>query len=126
MGERRSSWIISCNHSVRLVPSGQRTTSDSGALLLRETLDRSGVIDALEDNLVDPRNPLQQKISPINAYWYHNRSCIRRSLWITTKIICLLITLACLAARQHKTSVEIERHPSRKEWVGRPGLQPLC
>ena len=59
MGERLSTWIPSCNRSVRVELSGQRTTSDSGALLLREALDRSGVIDALEDNLVDPRNPLR-------------------------------------------------------------------
>ncbi len=43
----------SCNGSVRVELSGQRTTSDSGALLLREALNNSGVIEALENNLVD-------------------------------------------------------------------------
>ncbi|TKJ09283.1 IS1380 family transposase, partial [Halomonas sp. 15WGF] len=48
---------------VRVELSGQRTTSDSGALLLREALDNSGVIEALEDNLVDLRNPLRVRHS---------------------------------------------------------------
>lgn len=58
MGESISPWIPSCNGSIRVELDGQRTTNDSGALLLREVLDSSGVIEALEDNLVDPRNPL--------------------------------------------------------------------
>ena len=49
MGENLSTWTPSCNGSVRVELSGQRTTSDSGALLLREALDNSGVIEALED-----------------------------------------------------------------------------
>ncbi len=59
MGESLSTWTPSCNSSVRVELSGQRTTSDSGALLLREALDNSGVIEALEDNLVDRRHPLR-------------------------------------------------------------------
>ena len=59
MGESLSTWTPSCNSSVRVELSGQRTTSDSGALLLREALDNSGVVEALEDNLVDLRNPLR-------------------------------------------------------------------
>ena len=59
MGESLSTWTPSCNGAVRVELSGQRTTSDSGALLLREALDNSGVIEALEDNLVDLRNPLR-------------------------------------------------------------------
>ncbi|MGE6607180.1 transposase, partial [Halomonas sp. NPDC076908] len=59
MGESISPWIPTCNGSIRVELDGQRTTSDSGALLLREALDNSGVIDALEDNLVDRRNPLR-------------------------------------------------------------------
>ncbi|WP_404298324.1 IS1380 family transposase [Halomonas sp.] len=57
MGESLSTWTPSCNGSIRVEMSGQRTTSDSDALLLREALDNSGVIDALEDNLVDRRDP---------------------------------------------------------------------
>lgn len=59
MGETLTTWSPSCNGSVRVELSGHRTTSDSGALLLRETLDNSGVIEALEDNLVDRRHPLR-------------------------------------------------------------------
>ncbi len=59
MGETVSPWIPSCNGSIRVELDGQRTTSDSGALLLREALDNSGVIDALEDNLFDQRDPLR-------------------------------------------------------------------
>ena len=59
MGETLTTWSPSCNGSVRVELSGQRTTSDSGALLLREALDNSGVVEALEDNLVDLRNPLR-------------------------------------------------------------------
>ncbi|MBS9405534.1 transposase, partial [Halomonas sp. TRM85114] len=57
MGESLSTWTPSCNGSIRVEMSGQRTTSDSGALLLREALDNSGVIAALEDHLVDQRDP---------------------------------------------------------------------
>jgi hypothetical protein len=39
MGESLSTWTPSCNGSVRVELSGHRTTSDSGALLLREALD---------------------------------------------------------------------------------------
>ena len=49
MGESISPWIPTCNGSIRVELDGQRTTSDSGALLLREALDNSGVIEALED-----------------------------------------------------------------------------
>ena len=59
MGESLSTWTPSCNGSVRAKLSGQHTTSDSGALLLREALDNSGVIEALEANLVDRRHPLR-------------------------------------------------------------------
>ena len=43
MGESLSIWTPSCNGAVRVELSGLRTTSDSGALLLREVLDNSGV-----------------------------------------------------------------------------------
>lgn len=59
MGESLFSWTLSCNGSVCAEPSGQRTTSDSGALLLPEARDTIGVIKALEDNLVGRRHPLR-------------------------------------------------------------------
>ena len=61
MGESISPWIPTCNGSIRVELDGQRTTSDSGALLLREALDNSGAVEALEDNLVDPRHPLRKR-----------------------------------------------------------------
>ncbi|XUO82517.1 transposase [Halomonas sp. KM007] len=47
MGESISPWIPTCNGSIRVELDGQRTTSDSG------------VIEVLEDNLVDRLNPLR-------------------------------------------------------------------
>ena len=41
MGETLTTWSPSCNGSVRVELSGQRTTSDSGALLLRDALDNT-------------------------------------------------------------------------------------
>ncbi len=59
MGETLATWSPSCNGSVNVQLSGDATTSDAGTLLLREALDRSGVIEAMEDHLVDPRDPLR-------------------------------------------------------------------
>ena len=63
MGERLPSWSPACNGSVHVQLSGDATTSDAGGLLLREALDISGVIDALEYHLVDPRDPLRVRHS---------------------------------------------------------------
>ena len=38
MGESISTWTPTCNGAVRVELSGQHTTSDSGALLLRKPL----------------------------------------------------------------------------------------
>lgn len=48
MGESPTPWILSCNGAVRVELYGQCTTNDS-----------SGVIEALDDNRVDPRHPLR-------------------------------------------------------------------
>ncbi|MCA1772333.1 MAG: IS1380 family transposase [Halomonas sp.] len=63
MGERLPSWSPICNGSVHVQLSGDATTSDAGGLILREALDISGVIDALEDHLMDPRDPLRVRHS---------------------------------------------------------------
>lgn len=47
MGEMLSPWIPSYNGSIRVELDGQRTTSDSGALLLRDALENSGVLRRL-------------------------------------------------------------------------------
>lgn len=57
MGEIITIWKPTCNRSVSVQLSSQRTTSDGGALLLREALDSSGVTNALEEQLIDPRDP---------------------------------------------------------------------
>jgi len=59
MGESLSLWIPSCNGFIRFKLDAQHTTSDSGPLLLPEALDNRSVIDALEDNLVERRDPLR-------------------------------------------------------------------
>jgi hypothetical protein len=57
IGESASNWTPSCNGSISVELDGQRTTSDSSALLLGEALDSRDVIAALEDHLVDLRDP---------------------------------------------------------------------
>lgn len=63
MGERLPSWSPTCNGSVHVQLSSDATTSDAGGLILREALDISGVISALDDHLVDPRDPLRVRHS---------------------------------------------------------------
>src|SRR5690554_8100899 len=57
MGETIPTWIPTCNSSVSVQISNRQTSSDGGALLLREVLDRSGVIEWLDQQLIDPRHP---------------------------------------------------------------------
>jgi Transposase DDE domain group 1 len=45
------------NGSLRIEGRPERLTSESGALILRETVDRMGIVDWLVENLVDPRHP---------------------------------------------------------------------
>jgi hypothetical protein len=45
------------NGSLRIEGRPERLTSESGAVILRETVDRMGIIDWLAENLVDPRKP---------------------------------------------------------------------
>lgn len=57
MGETLSSWKPTCNSSVAVLLSERTTNSDAGAFLLREALDRSGVIESLGRQLLDDRDP---------------------------------------------------------------------
>lgn len=52
MGETLPSWKPSCNLSVSVQLSERKTSSDAGAFLLREVLDRSGVIESLDRQLL--------------------------------------------------------------------------
>ena len=63
MGETLTTWTPTCNGSVNVQLSVNATTSDAGALLLSEALDRSGVVEAMEDHPVDPRDPLRVRHS---------------------------------------------------------------
>ena len=63
MAETLTTWSPSCNVSVNVQLSGEATTSDAGALLLREALDCSGAIEVMEEHLVDPRDPLRVRHS---------------------------------------------------------------
>ena len=56
MGETLPSWKPTCNSPIAVQLSNRKTRSDSGALLLREVLDRSGVIESLDRQLLDDRD----------------------------------------------------------------------
>jgi len=58
VGETVSLFAPSFNGSVQVEARPDRTSSDAGALAAREVLERSGVIDWLGSQLIDPRNPL--------------------------------------------------------------------
>lgn len=73
MGETMPTWKPTCNSSVSVQFSNRRTSSNSGALLLREALVHSGVIEQLEGQLVDFRGPVQVK---------HSLTCQLRTLFI--------------------------------------------
>ena len=57
MGETVSMFSPSFNGSVKVEARPERTSSDGGAVLLREGLERSGVMNWLGGVLEDPRNP---------------------------------------------------------------------
>ena len=45
------------NRSIELDPSDESVSTDAGALLMRETLEHSGIVSWLEENLIDDRRP---------------------------------------------------------------------
>lgn len=57
MGEKVLGFTPSFNHSVSVEPERLALSSDSGALMVREALESSGVMAALEASLTDPRDP---------------------------------------------------------------------
>lgn len=59
MGETIPTWKPTCNSSVAVQLSNRQTSSDGGALLLREMLDLSDVIELLGRQLLNPRDPTQ-------------------------------------------------------------------
>jgi hypothetical protein len=57
MGEELSLFRPEFNGSIRVEARAERLTSEAGAVLLRETLERLGVSRWLADRLVDTRDP---------------------------------------------------------------------
>lgn len=59
MGEaRKQLFVPGFNGSIRVEGRPERLTADAGALVMRETMDRLGVIEWLTERLKDARNPL--------------------------------------------------------------------
>jgi hypothetical protein len=59
MGEKQSLFTASFNRSVSVEARPERLTGDAGAILLREVLERSRIIDWMDRRLVDQRDPNQ-------------------------------------------------------------------
>lgn len=57
MGDSLAQLRFNFNSSIRLEPRPERLTGDAGALLLRETLQKLGIIDWLTKHLHDRPNP---------------------------------------------------------------------
>jgi len=57
VGETLALFEPSFNRSVKVEARAERLSSDAGAILLREALDRSGIIEDLAAELTDPRDP---------------------------------------------------------------------
>jgi len=57
MNEPSAPFRTTFNGSLRIVGRPERLTSESGAIVLRETMDRLGITEWLVENLVDPRDP---------------------------------------------------------------------
>lgn len=57
MGEHYRLHHASFNHALQIESRTDRLSSDGGAILLREGLDRCGIIEYLDQRLVDPRDP---------------------------------------------------------------------
>lgn len=57
MGEELTLFRTEFNHSIRIESRPERLTSESGAIVLREVMERLGLGEWLEERLQDPRNP---------------------------------------------------------------------
>src|SRR5690554_1327902 len=66
MGETIPTWKPTCNPSVSVQLSGRKASSDGGAFLLREVMDRSGIFERLEQKLQDDRDPARIQHSLIS------------------------------------------------------------
>jgi len=57
VGEEGTLFQAGFNHSLKVETRGERLTSNAGAVVLREAMERLGVIEALGRRLKDPRSP---------------------------------------------------------------------
>ena len=57
MGDDQTLLRPTFNGSLRIEGRPERLTGDAGAIVLRETMDRLGMIEWLGERLQDPRNP---------------------------------------------------------------------
>ena len=57
MGETLPLFATTFNASISVETPPERLTGDAGAILLREALERSGIVGWLTGRLVDPRQP---------------------------------------------------------------------
>ena len=57
MGETLQPIIPSFNRSLRVESRADRLTGDTGAVLLREVLERSGIVSWMTARVKDPRRP---------------------------------------------------------------------
>lgn len=57
MGENLALFSADFNGSLRIEPRPERLTSDAGAVILREILERLGIVGWMVDRLRDPRDP---------------------------------------------------------------------
>lgn len=69
MGEAVSRLTPAFNSSVRVELSDERTSSDAGALALREALEASGPVPHLESTLLDERDP-SRVVHPLSEQFH--------------------------------------------------------
>ena len=75
MGETLPLFKTSFNQSVQIESRPDHLTGDAGALVQREIMERTGIIDWLSARLHDPRNPdlitypLSDLLRTIYCYW---------------------------------------------------------
>ena len=58
MGETLPIFSTTFNGSVQVEARADHLSADSGALLLREIMERTGIVEWMDERLLDPRNPL--------------------------------------------------------------------
>lgn len=58
MGQTLPVFSTTFNGSVQVEVRADHLSADTGALLLREIMERTGIPDWMDERLLDPRNPL--------------------------------------------------------------------